>query len=786
MKVPALSFAPHRLRFVLLLPVLLADPAAARIPGLGQAAAGNGAAPAVEKSEEVRQRLELWQKEAREAHSRMENATALPAGITAAELDDRRRDLEQMILVTTTALKNLNAGADARKAAQKARAEGAAWTGFAEAPPYSVIMVDELLNERDAIRASLVSHESSLSNFERLLAATVTEVKAAEDAVGARLLAVRNATPDQTDAAKWRLEAARLRSRLVATRAGYLQASRDGLKDRIEASKAELALADRKIAAASTDVRFSEEDLAAIGKISGERKAAVEKELAALPKRLESAFRDRTRAQAALDPLLEAAATGTEPEGLQLARFRLEAAEARIESLQSITEGLESLVQLENLVWKIHQDRRIVMTASGDEERAKALESLDMAAERLRSWANVIANEMAACGAELGKIESRAASINAEDPRFPLINQKRAARSETLAMLQRVNQAVDMHRKLVRRWLQGFRPAVEDAGMLARVSSFATRTWLAAKSLWSLEVMRFENKVEVDGQTITGKIPVTLGMLLRALIFFLAGYWIASRVASRIQRGVVRRGHIAEAQAKTLRNWAMIAVGVGLVLGTLAFLRIPLTVFAFFGGALAIGIGFGTQTLIKNFISGIIVLAERKVRVGDILDVDGVIGTVVEVNTRSSVIRSADDVETMIPNSLFLENRVTNWTLSSSKMRRSIRVGVAYGSDPRVVMDILVECAGRHGRICREPAPFAVFEDFAESALVFSLYYWMEMGASSNSLVVASDVRLMIEKRLGEAGIQVPYPQRDMHLSTTDPIRVEISGHSANPSARPQ
>jgi small-conductance mechanosensitive channel len=101
-------------------------------------------------------------------------------------------------------------------------------------------------------------------------------------------------------------------------------------------------------------------------------------------------------------------------------------------------------------------------------------------------------------------------------------------------------------------------------------------------------------------------------------------------------------------------------------------------------------------------------------------------------------------------------------------------------------MDILVECAGRHGRICREPAPFAVFEDFAESALVFSLYYWMEMGASSNSLVVASDVRLMIEKRLGEAGIQVPYPQRDMHLSTTDPIRVEISGHSANPSARPQ
>ena len=136
----------------------------------------------------------------------------------------------------------------------------------------------------------------------------------------------------------------------------------------------------------------------------------------------------------------------------------------------------------------------------------------------------------------------------------------------------------------------------------------------------------------------------------------------------------------------------MIVVGVFLAIGTLAFLKIPLTVFAFFGGALAIGLGFGMQTLIKNFISGIIVLAERKVRVGDILDVDGIVGTVVEVNTRSSIIRSADDVETMIPNSVFLENRVTNWTLTSAKMRRSLRVGVAYGTHPQKVMEILTEC----------------------------------------------------------------------------------------------
>jgi small-conductance mechanosensitive channel len=264
-------------------------------------------------------------------------------------------------------------------------------------------------------------------------------------------------------------------------------------------------------------------------------------------------------------------------------------------------------------------------------------------------------------------------------------------------------------------------------------------------------------------------------MLLRALLFFFIGYRISSALATRIQNSVVERGHIAEAQARTLRTWLMIVVGVFLAIGTLSFLKIPLTVFAFFGGALAIGLGFGMQTLIKNFISGIIVLAERKVRVGDILDVDGIVGTVSEINTRSSVVRGFDGVETMIPNSVFLENRVTNWTLSSAKVRRDVRVGVAYGTPPHKVMDILKESAGRHGLILKDPEPIAVFEDFGDNSLIFVLYFWLELGDNTSSTVVASDLRLMIEKQFTESGIGIPFPQRDMHLTTEKPIEVRIS-----------
>ncbi len=770
--------APRWFLPVLMFTLAAFQPAHAQLSSLKKIAEGpkpkEQTAP--EKTEDVRKRLELWHQEARETLARLENTEpSLPAGVTPAELDERRRELEQITLVATSSLKNLNASAEARKAAEDARAEESAWTGFKEKPPYSILMLDELRNERDAAKTKLVSHESSLANFERLLANTMTETKAAEEAASSQIIVVQNAEAEKADAAKWRLEAARARSRLMAARAGYLQASCAILQDRIAAAKADLALVERKIATAAPNTRFSEEDLAKITKIAKERKQALEKELSSISKRLKTAISTRTQAQAALDALLATATDDKEPEGLELAKFRVAVAEGRIESLQSVTEGFESLIQLENLNVNAYQDRHMAMKTADAAERAKAVESIRLMEERLRAWLNVVENETTTCGAELGKIESRASSITTEDPRFALINEQRAARSEKLAMLQRVTQSVDAERRLLRRWLAEYTAKDKQKGAYEKATALATGAWQTVVKIWNFEVMSFEDKVEVDGQTITGKIPVTLGMLLRALLFFLIGYWVASRIANRIQGTMVTRGHIAEAQAKTLRNWVMIVVGVALVLGTLSFLKIPLTVFAFFGGALAIGVGFGTQTLIKNFISGIIVLAERNVRVGDIIDVDGIVGTVVEVNTRSSIIRGADDVETMIPNSLFLENRVTNWTLSSSKMRRSLRVGVAYGTEPHVVMDILTESAGRHGKICKDPAPFAVFEDFGESSLVFSLYFWLELGGGINPMIVTSDLRLMIDKRFAEAGVGVPFPQRDMHLTTDKPIQVQVT-----------
>ncbi len=726
--------------------------------------------PAAEKPDDARTRLSQWLKEARDTLGRVEAAgaaAALPEGISTVELEERRRDLEQMILITARALKASNVVEDARKALENSRAEDAAWTGFKKKPPYSLLMIDDLLNERDAIKSNLSSYESSLSNYERLLAAAMTESKAAEDSAGNALAAVQAAANGSTEAAKWRLEAARAKSRMLAVRASAAQNMLDSLKDRVAAAKIDLSLVERQVKIAKANARFGDEDLAQISKVSAERKQSIRKEIDAVAKRLKSAISARSQAQAAV-AALTVPPTG-DPPGMELAKYRQEVAEGRVEATQTLIEALESLLHLEDVGIKAYQDRQTLVAAPAPQQRAKALESLGVPRERLWAWENVLDDEIANSSAELSKLEARATSISSEDPRFSLLNEQRATTSEKLAMLQRVSQAVMAQRKLVKRWVLEHTPDPAKAGMWDKLSSLGTGVWNTVKKIWSWEVLSFEDKLVVDGQTITGNIPVTLGLLLRAALFFLIGYWVAARIAKRLQTSLVTRGHIADAQARTLRNWGMIVFSVFLVIGTLSFLRIPLTVFAFFGGALAIGIGFGTQTLIKNFISGIIVLAERKVRVGDIVDVDGIAGTITEINTRSSVVRGPDDVETMIPNSVFLENRVTNWTLTSPKMRRSLRVGVAYGTPPHKLTDILTEVAGRHGLVCKEPAPFVVLDDFGDSALIFSLYFWLDLGGPANAMIVTSDLRLMIEKRLGEAGINLPFPQRVVHLASGPP-----------------
>jgi len=183
----------------------------------------------------------------------------------------------------------------------------------------------------------------------------------------------------------------------------------------------------------------------------------------------------------------------------------------------------------------------------------------------------------------------------------------------------------------------------------------------------------------------------------------------------------------------------------------------------------------------QNLISGVIVLLERHVRVGDVIEVEGITGKVTAVDIRSSTIRGPDGIESMIPNASLLEGKVTNWTLTNADLRRVVKVGVAYGSPAHAVAQILEECALRHGTVLKEPRPSVIFEDFGESALIFSLYFWINLSPNTNPLQIMSDLRFMIEKNLREADIMLAVPRRDIQFDSTRPIKVEFASTDETP-----
>jgi small-conductance mechanosensitive channel len=274
---------------------------------------------------------------------------------------------------------------------------------------------------------------------------------------------------------------------------------------------------------------------------------------------------------------------------------------------------------------------------------------------------------------------------------------------------------------------------------------------------------------------------VTIGKLIKAVLILVLGYWITGLIARAVGPVIVKRLKVEANQAKLISLWLRVVLVICLIVFSLVSVKIPLTVFAFAGGALAIGLGFGSQTLLKNFVSGIIILFERPFRVGDVLDITGQRGTVTSIGLRASVLQLWDGTETLIPNSMLLENNVTNWTYTNRKVRFAVSVGVAYGSDLRRVVEILGEAAERHGLVEKDPKPQVLLTEFGESTVNFELRFWVDV-STANAAQVGSDLRLMIAGTFAERGIVIAFPQRDIHLDAARPLPVQLVA-SSNPPA---
>jgi len=204
------------------------------------------------------------------------------------------------------------------------------------------------------------------------------------------------------------------------------------------------------------------------------------------------------------------------------------------------------------------------------------------------------------------------------------------------------------------------------------------------------------------------------------------------------------------------------AVGGTGLLFSLAYLGIHASQIALVAGALGVGIGFGLQGIVANFIAGIVLMLERPVRLGDFIEVGSLVGSVDRIGLRSSTVKALDGAEVIVPNESLISREVVNWTLSDRRRRVEVKVGVAYGTDPHRVVDILRKVAIEH----RDPSvgtdPEVLFEAFGESSLDFTLQFWARSFA--HSIALKSEVGLAVHDALTEAGISIPFPRRDVHI----------------------
>jgi small-conductance mechanosensitive channel len=209
----------------------------------------------------------------------------------------------------------------------------------------------------------------------------------------------------------------------------------------------------------------------------------------------------------------------------------------------------------------------------------------------------------------------------------------------------------------------------------------------------------------------------------------------------------------------TLTRYVLLLAGFLLALGTLGF---DLGRVALVLSALGLGIGFGLQNVINNFVSGLILLFERPIQVGDTVQKGTLIGEVRRIGIRSSTVRTWEGAEVIVPNANLVSEEVVNWTLSDRNRRIDIEVGAAYGSDPEHVLEILRAAAKDHPYVLAEPAPMALFKGFGESSLDFELRVWT--AEPERWMPTRSEIAVAIAAAFREAGIAIPFPQRDLHL----------------------
>lgn len=704
-------------------------------------------------------------------------ATGAPPGTPDHELLARRARLSN--LAGLYRLRLARAGDLADIKAQRARLDQdlGQWLPPLVGPPYSYLAVDQLQARAHSLQFALATYDAELDALQHQYNATQERWNSAQQSLRQLTEALGNQqNPAEQDVLRWQKDQAELQGRVIGTSLALLEDQRRLTQEQRAYDQDRFSRIQQALAIPFEQIEFPREEL---DRVLGEITAQLER----LDQETETAMaasitsrgawqeaEEKLKIGANADQAGGASATDAiaRQQAADLARARYDNAEGRLRLLLLRQQGLRRMSDIWGDRWSLANAGNATAQALRD-----AQATLAQGQEVATALRRFLEMRLVQARNQLGYQDLMVGTDGASDAsrRDPALVE---AYQERTWLLDQALQVIGVSENLLGRWETEIGQRLRQRSYWARAGDLLSAMGIWLQAGWNYELLAVEDSIQVEGETITGKRSITVGKVIRAIAILVFGYWLSRWLSYRVEALAVARFGLDPNRARIARRWTETLGLFALVIFALIWVQIPLTVFAFLGGAIAIGLGFGMQNALKNLISGLMILFERPFRPGDLIEVGAIRGRVTEIGVRSSVVRNSQGIETLIPNSTLVEQNLTNWTYSTPVVRFEIRIGVAYGSPSRRIAEILVAVAHGHPSVLASPEPRVVFEDFGADALMFSLDFWVEVKPGVEARVVASDLRHLIGEALAAAGITIAFPQRDIHLDAARPLSVQL------------
>lgn len=267
--------------------------------------------------------------------------------------------------------------------------------------------------------------------------------------------------------------------------------------------------------------------------------------------------------------------------------------------------------------------------------------------------------------------------------------------------------------------------------------------------------------------------PLIVKQLVIGCSIFLTGYIVARIVRWRMAVALDAMESISPHNAKMLERGVFLLLLFVSLATAVEVVHIPMSAFSFLAGGLAVGVGFGSRNILNNLFSGVILIFERPVRIGNIVEIDGTLGTIESIGLRATRLRTEHHTHVFIPNSVILQTSVENWAFMKETLTACIEVGLAYETDVARATELMIEAVRETQVVETEAAPFVHFAEYQESVLLFKVFFEIRAMDLQDRFAKESRVRYALLERLTAAGVKFAYPQRDIHLDA--PLQVALA-----------